>query len=293
MCQDVEKELYCVESLLAYSFERDWGKSKGPNGGLSSPGKYDNIYQWGGRCLNTVLVRVSQGPRSQTWTPIGLEKEGQDSEARTWSPSEFFLPILFSAFLGVDFFLPAYRQLSSHSSGRGSPPHWAPSQKTLTKEGRVLLLGPAQNIPGWDTLGWQVPLYTNHWSQEASCVSLNSVSFTFLMYKIETVLAPTRNSLLVQWLALCASNTGDMGSLSGQRTKIPHAMWSSQKKKTDTSHRWLLWRLKSFKWDNACKVLNSVSATQQINAREVRCLFWELLKLCDLLKPQHLVFYYL
>ena len=140
-------------------------------------------------------------------------------------------PILFSAFLGVDFFLSAYRQLSSHSSGRGSPPHWSPSQKTLTKEERVLLLGPAQNIPGWDTLGWQVPLYTNHWSQEASCVSLNSVSFTFLMYKIEIVLTPTRNSLLVQWLTLCASNTGDMGSLSGQGTKIPHTMWSSQKKK--------------------------------------------------------------
>ena len=35
MCLDVEKELYCVESLLAYSFERHWGKSKEPNGGLS------------------------------------------------------------------------------------------------------------------------------------------------------------------------------------------------------------------------------------------------------------------
>ena len=35
MCLEVEKGLYCMESLPAYSFERDWGKSKWPNGGLS------------------------------------------------------------------------------------------------------------------------------------------------------------------------------------------------------------------------------------------------------------------
>ena len=31
-------------------------------------------------------------------------------------------------------------------------------------------------------------------------------------------------SLEVQGLGLCASTAGDMGSIPGQRTKIPHAM---------------------------------------------------------------------
>lgn len=31
-------------------------------------------------------------------------------------------------------------------------------------------------------------------------------------------------SMAVQWLRLWASTTGDMGLISGRRTKIPHAM---------------------------------------------------------------------
>ena len=31
------------------------------------------------------------------------------------------------------------------------------------------------------------------------------------------------NSLVVQWLRLCASTAGDAGSIPGQGTKIPHA----------------------------------------------------------------------
>ena len=38
-------------------------------------------------------------------------------------------------------------------------------------------------------------------------------------------------SLAVQWLRLCASTAGGMGSIPGQGTKIPHAVWCSQKKK--------------------------------------------------------------
>ena len=41
-------------------------------------------------------------------------------------------------------------------------------------------------------------------------------------------------SLVVQWIGLqaaSASKAGEMGSIPGQGTKIPHAMWGSQKKK--------------------------------------------------------------
>ena len=35
-------------------------------------------------------------------------------------------------------------------------------------------------------------------------------------------------SLVVQWLGLCASTAGDMGSIPGRGTKIPQAMWHGQ-----------------------------------------------------------------
>ena len=38
-------------------------------------------------------------------------------------------------------------------------------------------------------------------------------------------------TLVVQWLGLCASTAGDIGSFSGQRTKILHAMAPLKKKK--------------------------------------------------------------
>ena len=40
---------------------------------------------------------------------------------------------------------------------------------------------------------------------------------------------PLEASLVVQWLKLFVSNTGDMGPISSQGTKIPHAAWCSQK----------------------------------------------------------------
>ena len=39
------------------------------------------------------------------------------------------------------------------------------------------------------------------------------------------------NSLVVQWLALCASTAGGMGLIPGQGTKIPHARGAARKKK--------------------------------------------------------------
>ena len=38
-------------------------------------------------------------------------------------------------------------------------------------------------------------------------------------------------SLVVQWLGLCASTAGGMGSIPGGGTKIPHAPWYGQKQK--------------------------------------------------------------
>ena len=38
-------------------------------------------------------------------------------------------------------------------------------------------------------------------------------------------------SRVVQWLRLCASNTGDAGSIPGQGTKIPNAAWPKKKEK--------------------------------------------------------------
>ena len=39
------------------------------------------------------------------------------------------------------------------------------------------------------------------------------------------------NSPDVQWLGLCTSTAGGMGSIPGQGTKIPHATLCSQRKK--------------------------------------------------------------
>ena len=44
-----------------------------------------------------------------------------------------------------------------------------------------------------------------------------------------------RTSLVVQRLGLSASKAGGSGSIPGQLTKIPHAVWYSQKKKKKSS----------------------------------------------------------
>ena len=39
-------------------------------------------------------------------------------------------------------------------------------------------------------------------------------------------------SSAVQWLRLCSPNSGGLGWIPGQGTKIPHAVWQDQKTKT-------------------------------------------------------------
>ena len=41
--------------------------------------------------------------------------------------------------------------------------------------------------------------------------------------------------MAVQWLRLCASNAGDMGSIPGQVTKMPHAAWRCTPPPTHTN----------------------------------------------------------
>ena len=43
----------------------------------------------------------------------------------------------------------------------------------------------------------------------------------------------TGTSLVVQWLRLCTSTAGGMGSIPGRGTKIPHATWHGLKKKKE------------------------------------------------------------
>ena len=48
-----------------------------------------------------------------------------------------------------------------------------------------------------------------------------------------------RTSLVIQWLRLWAPNAGGLGSIPGQGTKIPWAIWHSQKKKERDLNSWL------------------------------------------------------
>ena len=78
-------------------------------------------------------------------------------------------------------------------------------------------------LPGWrkkkpSNLG-SLPLLTlSHPTQVAVIV-------VFLKSRCD------RTSLAVQWLRRHACNTGDMGSILGQRAKIPQAAWPNIKKK--------------------------------------------------------------
>ena len=42
-----------------------------------------------------------------------------------------------------------------------------------------------------------------------------------------------RTSLVIQWLGLCASRAGGVGSVPGQITRIPYAAWHSQEKRKE------------------------------------------------------------
>ena len=45
------------------------------------------------------------------------------------------------------------------------------------------------------------------------------------------------NSLAIQWLGLCTLISKGLGSIPGQGTKIPQAMWSSQKENREKENK--------------------------------------------------------
>ena len=47
----------------------------------------------------------------------------------------------------------------------------------------------------------------------------------------------TRTLLVDQWLRFHAHSSGDTGSIPGQGTKIPHAIWCGKKKKNLSPYR--------------------------------------------------------
>ena len=66
-----------------------------------------------------------------------------------------------------------------------------------------------------------------------TCLSpLDSISSVSVVGKITVIkVIKSCESLAVQWLRLCKSIAGGMGSIPGGGTKVPHAEQCSQKKK--------------------------------------------------------------
>ena len=56
--------------------------------------------------------------------------------------------------------------------------------------------------------------------------------------------------LAVQWLRLCTSNAGGVGSVPDQRTKIPHAVWCGQKSIKKKKTKNLSWALRGVVLDS-------------------------------------------
>ena len=56
-----------------------------------------------------------------------------------------------------------------------------------------------------------------------------SLYFFALITEEVILISPCGTSLVVQWLGIHTSIAGSTGSIPGQGTKIPHALWCSQK----------------------------------------------------------------
>ena len=85
----------------------------------------------------------------------------------------------------------------------------------------------------------------------------SSLTCCYLLYasqwalRAKTFLKSSEISLIVQWLGICLANIGDMGSIPGQGTRIPHAagklnllavtteacsLWSLSTTNTESTH---------------------------------------------------------
>jgi len=86
--------------------------------------------------------------------------------------------------------------------------------------------------------------------EEISSLSHSIVFLYFFALITEKVflISPCGTSLAVQWLRICTSIAGSTGSIPGQGTKIPHALWSSQNiNKNKIISPCILWN-SAFKW---------------------------------------------
>ena len=75
------------------------------------------------------------------------------------------------------------------------------------------------------------------WSQWELRVCSLTQGLLYLHGEFDQRLKEGRTSLAVQWLKLLASTAGDMGSIPGCGTKIPHAMVWPKKKKEAAAER--------------------------------------------------------
>ena len=66
-----------------------------------------------------------------------------------------------------------------------------------------------------------------HWQADSLPLCHLGSQITLLLLKIITILAS-----LVQWLRLHTSMAGGVGSILGQRTKVPHVTWWAKNKQT-------------------------------------------------------------
>ena len=90
-----------------------------------------------------------------------------------------------------------------------------------------------------------VALFTHIFSQPVGCLFVLFM-VSFAVQKVLSLIRPhlfifitlgdrskmiLLDFLAVHWLRLCVSNAWGTGSIPGHGTKIPHAVWYSQKKK--------------------------------------------------------------
>ena len=75
-------------------------------------------------------------------------------------------------------------------------------------------------------------LIVSHLTVLCSLSSL-AVFLTLLPARVIILKCKVGVSLAIQWLRLCTSIIGGMGSIPGWGTKIPHAAWRGQKKRKE------------------------------------------------------------
>ena len=85
--------------------------------------------------------------------------------------------------------------------------------------------GDGRGGSGWGTHVHPWLIHVNVWQKLLHYCKVISLQLKLINLKKKT---DGRTSLAVQWLRLCASSAGGIGSIPGWGTKIPHAVPCSQ-----------------------------------------------------------------